>query len=601
MKIDDALPDAAHRAGVATEYHGLAGELRQVPVETVEVVLGAMGPSDVGTGYRVVEAHVPPDPAITDDAEWQLAYEDGLEIEGRGPLPSLPLGRHRVQVGGRHIWLLSAPHALPLPERCWGMTLPLYGLRGAERGGLSDYSDLGAAVDALAEVGASFVGLNPVHAGFGADPFHISPYSPSHRRRLSTQYIPVSSDNAGAGGLVDYNASLPARQVELEAAYADYDDDGGFAGFLARSNGLTEFVTYETLAEIHGPNWNTWPAVFRQPGTAETRAFAQEHNARLRFHAWLQFRAKRELLAAGERARDAGMRHGLYLDLAVGTHPHGAETWADRESFAEGVSLGAPPDAFAEDGQTWGLAPFNPRTLIETGFKVLAETLRWQMRFAGMLRVDHILGFERAFWVPEGLPGTYVQMPRDAMLAVLRIEAARAGCVVVGEDLGNVPDGLRWELAERAILGCEVALFEPHRAAEHYREQALASFGTHDLPTWVGWREGRDISARLDIGEMDAAAADAAHGARKADVEAFLQHVGGDVSSDAAHGFLARTSARLVAVQAEDVFEAVDQPNLPGTVESYPNWQRRLPVDVADWAKDDRLRRTGQIMRRAGR
>ena len=424
--MSNALSEAARHAGIATEYHGLAGELRSVPPETVEAALAAIGPSQTEVRYEVVEAYTAPDPALTAEFEWRLAYEDGLEIEGRGPLPPLPIGRHKLHVGERMTWLLAAPEALPLPDRCWGMTVPLYGLRGAARGGLSDYSDLLAAVDAVSEVGGSFVGLNPVHAGFGADPFHISPYSPSHRRRLSTHYIPVSGDEAGAGDLVDYTASLAVRRTALEAEYAAYEDDGGFAGFLARAKGLTAFITYETLAEVHGPNWNTWPAVFQRPDTPEVVAFAQENNPRLRFHAWLQFRAKRELMKVGDRARAAGMRHGLYLDLAVGTHPHGAETWADRESFAEGVSLGAPPDAFSEDGQNWGLAPINPRNQVETGFEVMAESLRWQMRFAGMLRVDHILGFERAFWVPEGLPGTYVQMPRDAMLAVLRIEAAKA-------------------------------------------------------------------------------------------------------------------------------------------------------------------------------
>ncbi|MEM9344016.1 MAG: 4-alpha-glucanotransferase [Pseudomonadota bacterium] len=590
------LHEAANRAGVATEYHGLSGELRTVPDETVEAVLAAIGPEGEAPGYRVVEANAPVDPELTGEAEWRLTYEDGVEIEGRGSLPPLPLGRHCLHLGGRDEWLLSAPKALPLPERCWGMTLPLYGLRGAERGGLADYADLAVAVEALAGVGAGFVGLNPVHAGFGADPFHISPYSPSHRRRLSTHYIPVAGDAEGAGGLVDYKASLPVRQAALDAAYAVYEDDGRFARFQARADGLRAFATYEALAEVHGPNWNTWPAAFREPTSKEVHAFAQERHARVRFHEWLQFRAWQDLIQVGERAKDAGLRHGLYLDLAVGTHPYGAETWAERESFAEGVSLGAPPDAFAEDGQRWGLAPFNPRALVASGFKELAETLRWQMRFAGMLRVDHILGFERAFWLPEGLPGTYVAMPRDAMLAVLRIEAARAGCIVVGEDLGNVPDGLRWELSERGVLGCDVAMFEPGKRAEHYRERALASFGTHDLPTWIGWREGRDIAARLGIGEIDEGAAGAARDARRADVQAFQEHTGGDV-----HGFLARTTARLVAVQAEDVFEAVEQSNLPGTVESHPNWRRRVPVDVEDWAGDERLRRVGQVMHRAGR
>ena len=289
-------------------------------------------------------------------------------------------------------------------------------------------------------------------------------------------------------------------------------------------------------------------------------------------------RAETALEQAQARARGAGMRFGLYLDLAVGTHPSGAETWEDRDSFAHGASLGAPPDAFSADGQNWGLAPLNPLALRARAYAPLAETLRRQLRLAGLLRIDHILGFDRAFWVPQGAPGGYVTMPREAMLAVVRIEAARARATVVGEDLGNIPDGLRGSLKASGVLGCRVMMFERtgwhpprFRRPGAYDAAAIASFSTHDLPNWDGWRAGRDIDARARLGSLgpEAAADQAAH--RRDEVAALDAMLAegtatppqGDALADAMHAALARSRSRLVAVQIENALRMPDQPNLP--------------------------------------
>jgi 4-alpha-glucanotransferase len=308
---------------------------------------------------------------------------------------------------------------------------------------------------------------------------------------------------------------------------------------------------------------------------------------------------------------------GLYLDLAVGTHPAGAETWEDRRSFALGASLGAPPDAFSADGQSWGIAPFNPRALIADGFRALAETLRCQLAHAGMLRIDHILGFERAFWVPEdpGARGAYVRMPRDAMLAVARLEAARAGATLIGEDLGNLPRGLRAALRASGILGCRVQMFERswdhppvYRAPEAFEPVAIASFSTHYLPTWAGWRDGREITARAHLGHIPEAFAQAEHTRREAEVAAFdtmtlaACPAGTDPAGSAAmHGALAASASALVMVQVENVLDIADQPNLPGTVDEYPNWRQRLPLPPVALAQDPRMRATAAIMADAGR
>lgn len=597
-----ALEERARAAGVALSYIDNTGTPRDAPDESVEAVLAAMTlPEDAGAEpeVRVILAGSAGSESLPSD--WHITLEGCGTLEGRGTLPALPVGRHLAKSKGRRIWLIAAPPALPLPSAGWGVTLPLYGL-GGPGGAVGDYGDLAEAVVGVGGLGAAFLGINPVHAGVGHDPGRISPYSPTHRRRFATGHIrPARSVEPSGGALIDYGHDLPARFAALEAEFAEKGADPAFEVWRAHEGAALErFVTHEVLAERFGPGWNTWPSVFRDPESPDVARFAEEAAPRRAFHAWLQYRAEAQLGAAADAAKGAGMTHGLYMDLAVGTDPYGAETWAERRTFAYGVSLGAPPDAFSEGGQNWSIAPFNPRALVQDGFEALAATLRAQLQFAGMLRIDHILGFERAFWVPDGLPGTYVQMPREAMLAVLRIEAARAGAVIVGEDLGNVPDGLREALAKSGILGCQVAMFEPGRAGADYLMATLASFGTHDLPTWAGWTAGRDIEARAGLGMMGPDEVDAARSERARDVARLREQIAGSDADDL-HRFLAASNARLVALQAEDILEVADQPNLPGTVDEYPNWRHPLPVAAKDLVRDPRLQRVAKILSSFGR
>lgn len=608
----------AKAKGIAASYTDQQGKRRHTSVATRDALLAAMG-CDIGSASAVAVAltdiarakglppyHIcTPDKApglsIAKGAAWQITREDGAGLEGKGPLPGLPLGRHRLRCGDDACWLLVAPPTLPLPARGWGVTAPLYGLRSEKRGGLATYADLADTAAGLGRLGAGFLGINPVHAGFEGDVAGFSPYSPSHRRRLAVMHLAFETEPpTPPSELVDYAAARPLRRQAAERAFAAFGGSDAFDAFCAREGqALENFALYEALAERHGPYWNAWPAALHDPAGAEARAFARAHGPRLRFHKWMQFEAETQLGKAADAAQRSGMAHGLYLDLAVGTHPHGAETWSERHSFAFGVSLGAPPDAFSPGGQSWTLAPFNPHALVDTGFAPLAATLRAQLRFARLLRIDHILGFDRAFWVPEnGAAGGYVTMPRDAMLAVVRIEAARAGATIVGEDLGNIPPGLREDLAQSGVLGCRVMMFEGGRAADDYPRPVMASFGTHDLPTWVGWRSGRDIAARSRLGDVDAKAALAD---RRSDIARLDAETGGGEGVDQMHAHLAKTRARLVALQIEDILGIADQPNLPGTTDEYPNWRRRLPVDSADLAKDPRVAHAAAIMRREGR
>ncbi|MFZ5961417.1 4-alpha-glucanotransferase [Thalassococcus sp. BH17M4-6] len=633
----DPLSELAGRMGILPGFTDVTGQARQTPARTQRALLAAMG-VDAGTEAACRDAlaemaardgalppwHVArvgrrPDIVLPDDAEWQITREDGRTHAGRGgPLPALPLGRHKLEAGAQVCWLLTAPARLPLPPRCWGLIAPLAGLRTQTEGGIGDYTDLGRMAQAASQYGAAFLGINPVHAGFPTDPAVFSPYTPSHRRRLSTLHIPVNYAGSHTP-LIDYAHDIPARMAALETAFAAFEDSGRTAAFdaylQAAGESLTRFATHQALSERHGAYWQNWPAALQDPESTETARAAADLAPRLRFHGWLQWRAETALQDAARAAADSGMALGLYLDLAVGTHPHGAETWEDRSSFAHGASLGAPPDAFALDGQNWQLAPFNPRALIETGFAPLAETLRRQLRSAGMLRIDHILGFERAYWVPDDpdAPGAYVQMPRDAMLAVARIEAARAGAVIVGEDLGNIPDGLQKALAASGVLGCRLTIFEQvgrktprFRSPGAYPKATIASFSTHDLPTWKGWREGREISARTDRGLLDAEFDTQAQEHRRAEVAALDRATGAfcDAAPDSAarmHTHLAQTGSQVVAVQIENILDMLDQPNLPGTVTEYPNWQQRLPQDIDTTKDDPRLEEAARIMSDNGR
>ncbi|PRY26059.1 4-alpha-glucanotransferase [Aliiruegeria haliotis] len=637
--MTSALKELAHLAGIHHDYWDQTGTRVETSEATARALLAAMNlpaatDAEAETTlarFKAAEAARPlPRWLILEPGEIsrhplshevlaaRLRLEDGIEMRLHPgetlTLPELPLGIHHLDLDGHGTTLLVAPRSLPLPERNWGVTLPLYGLRTPKEGGLGDYADLANSVRAIGKHGASFVGLNPVHAGFPNDPNAFSPYSPSHRRRLATIHIAVPGQRLNSSGtLIDYPGTVAAHREAMEAAFAKFDAGGGnpaFDDYVAREGAsLRRFATYQALADVHGPYWGGWPETLRDFASPEVAAFRDANADAVRFHAWLQWMAETQLAEVAAIAKAAGMRYGLYLDLAVGTHPHGAETWSEGPSFASGVSLGAPPDAFSPDGQVWALAPFNPHALAEMGFRPFAETIRKQFRFAGLLRIDHVLGFERAFWAPDDrtIPGAYVAMPRDALLAIVRIEASRVGAAVVGEDLGNIPDGLQAALAESGILGCRVAMFEQQhhgtfRPPEDYTEAALASFGTHDLPTWRGWRSARDVTIRHELGILNDT--DHLNGLdwRKGEVEGFDRIAeNADDDPDAMHRFLGNVKSRLVAIQLEDLLGLVEQANLPGTVEVHPNWRRRLPVAVTELADHPALPHVAQIMKETGR
>lgn len=610
-----ALDDAARAAGLVWSYHDGAGRLQEAPPDSRAAVLAALGhdnpaaalPDDLRQSTSLALAAGQPQDWGPDP--WVLTLESGDELQGEGALPPLPVGYHTIAHRGWTVHLLAAPPRLPHPPRLWGVTVPLFALWDGAQAGMGSYPALGDLAQGLAGHGAAFVGINPIHAGFPCDPGNFSPYAPSHRRRLNVLHVQTGADLPITGSLIDHAATIPAQRAALTAAYAAWDGDPAFEVWrVMQGPALEEFATHQALSDRFGPYWDQWPPALQDPKSVQVQDFARDSSDRVRYHAWAQWMAERQLSDSQTRARDAGMALGLYLDLAVGTHPHGAETWAERAQFAHGVSLGAPPDLLGPSGQRWGLAPLRPDMLRATGHAALRDTLRAQLRHCGLLRLDHILGFERSFWAPDGLPGLYIQMPRDEMLAVLRIEAVRAnggaGAVIVGEDLGTIPEGLRAALADSGILGCRVAVFErdwhgdgSFLPTDTYCPGALTSWGTHDTPTWAGWRAGCDLDWRARLGELPDL--DRARVQRRAEVAAFDTVAGPGL--DDMHHHLSRTPSALIAVQAEDVLGAVEQTNLPGTVHDHPNWRRRLSLPVSGLTVAASLTNTAAIMAGAGR
>jgi 4-alpha-glucanotransferase len=676
-----ALQALAEALGILPEWHDLAGTRHVPQPETQRELLAAMGLA-VGSeaeaaevlAARTAEAaarRLPEEVVATageetrvplaDAARWRLLQEDGAQQEGQAEgaiFFTAPPGLHRlvVESDGREdsCLVIAAPERAPTVReapgrvRGWGTTAALYALRGPQNFGLGTYADLGTAARQLAELGADFLGINPVHAR-GAACAGISPYTPSCRtafepRHIAVDQVPgfaasaraqaVLQENAGRlaaarrAELVDYATANAVTEEALRALFADVEERGGRSveDFTRWRRGEGEklewFALFEAISLTHGADWRDWPEELQRFGGAAVLDFAAGNAAEVRYHAWLQWLAATQLAAAQQRARGAGMGLGLYLDVAVGVRPGGADSWAAPDCFAEGVSLGAPPDAFNPAGQNWCLAPFNPVGLRRATYRPFIEMLRTAMRHAGIIRIDHILGVKRSFWVPaDGAPGGYVAYPQEALLALIRLEAWRAGCVVVGEDLGSVPPGLRDRLAEAGLLGCAVVQFEKEhhrfRPTREYRPATLASFGTHDTPTLRGWWSGWDIDRRHDItnglGGNDAAARAADHEARAAErrgLARLLQDEGlapegfdpaappaelDDGVAAALHRLLARAGSVLVAVQLDDALGRVEQQNLPGTIDEHPNWRRRYAVAVDALAAHAGLRAIAAI------
>ncbi|HUI98636.1 MAG TPA: malto-oligosyltrehalose synthase, partial [Usitatibacter sp.] len=427
---------------------------------------------------------------------------------------------------------------------------------------------------------------------------------------------------------VDYAAVAAAKRAVLETLYAHFArrhlEPGTprarlFAQFRAsRGPALRHHALHEALAEIHGAAWREWPEEHRDPAAEAVRRFGRENSQRVALHEYLQWQADLQLARVQETCRDLGMAVGLYADLAISIGPDGSEAWANQRLYALGASVGAPPDAFARRGQDWGLPPVVPWRLADAAYAPFIATLRANMLRAGALRIDHVMGLARLWWVPAGCDpaeGAYVRYPLDDLLGILALESHRGRCLVIGEDLGTVADELRRALDANEAFSYRLVLFERRgedfRPPAEYPRRALVAWSTHDLPTFAGWWRDEDLATRARAGLLDEASAakerEERRRSRAALVAALRREglVGEDASPDAAltdeiavglQAFAARTPAAVMVVQMEDVLQLAEQANLPGTVDQHPNWRRKLPLAVEAWAHDPRVRRMARTL-----
>ena len=637
--MDADLVALAEAHGVATWYEDWHRERRDVSAESVIGVLGLLGvnassPQSIRTELArtrvkrepgtLVVRHGTAKPLVRPGT---ITLEDGTTLPDVAEVPdTLPLGWHRLTTDDREVTLVVVPTELPEPPEAWGWMVQLYALRSAGSWGMGDLGDLR---DFVAHGhGAGLVLLNPLHAITPTLPVPASPYSPSSRRFANPLYLRVADTDAYRradpdlrarvdalrpgptdDGLIDYTAVWQAKRAALEllwplAGDVDLDADPG----------LTDFAVFCTLAEIHGPNWQTWPAELRRPDSPATAVVRGDQ--RVAFHVWLQQLLNAQLDAANEAARAAGMTVGVVHDLAVGIDPSGADGWLLQDVLAAGVHAGAPPDAFNQLGQDWGLAAWRPDQLIATGYAAYRDMLRRIFRHAGGLRVDHVAGLWRLWWVPPGMgpaEGTYVHYDPEAMLGILALEAHRAGAVVVGEDLGTVLPVVTETLERMNMLGSAVLWFtrdyddadSAFVPAARYPRNALASISTHDLPTAPGFLKGEQVKVRAELGQLAGTVADEERIAEqeRAQLLSLLRQEGlitADSTDEeivvAMHEFLARTPCRFVTASLYDVLGVLDQPNLPGTTDEYPNWRIPVPVGLAEIAADPRVRRVAEVL-----
>jgi 4-alpha-glucanotransferase len=627
---DADLERLATAHGVASRYVDWQQRPVEVDPDVVRAVLGLLGVEAGDAGavraslaairrrrvHTIVarEGRTPPRiPA------GELRAEDGGVREVRDRLPAdLAPGWYRLSARGRQHTVIVAPERLAHPPRSAGWMLQLYALRSHGSWGAGDFADL-ATFASWAARRTDAILLNPLHAVAPVRPVPASPYSPSSRRYVNPLYLRVERTTAyqRADDLtrstvdslrpandtdpIDYDAVWDAKQRALEALWENETD---------RPEG-DDFAVWCALAEAYGPDWRTWPSGLRRPGSAAVDQERDARRDRIAFHAWLQRLCDEQLGTAAYAARK--MSIGLVHDLAVGVHPGGADAWMLQDVLAQGVHVGAPPDAFNQRGQDWGLAAWRPDRLDATGYQAYRDLLAATFKHANGVRVDHVAGLWRLWWIPPGATpdqGTYVHYDADAMLAALTVEAHQTGAVVVGEDLGTVPPKVTKGLQERTILGSTVLWFArdwrrpgaPYRRPAQWPELTLASVSTHDLPTVQGFLTGTHVKLRADAGVLTRSVADE-EAAASADVAALHTLLAREGLSDedpvlAVHELLARSPALLVLASPYDVLGEVRQPNLPGTFDEYPNWRIPLPVPLEDLMKDPRVAAVLKVLNR---
>ncbi|MDB5605297.1 MAG: 4-alpha-glucanotransferase [Bradyrhizobium sp.] len=527
----------------------------------------------------------------------------------------LPEGSYRLHLTDTSSFTEEVPLIVAPPktfggdfDRRWLLAVQLYGVRSARNWGIGDFTDLEGLIELANGLGADGVGLNPLHALFDDRPADCSPYAPNSRLFLNALYIDVEKLAGVSSGsrdaiarlrqsdIVDYVAVAELKWRALRSAFEKFRAEPAkrrrqdFEKFRAeRGPLLSRFACFEVLRHKFNKPWWEWPEQWRQPDEAKCAGLRQGPDAaEIEFVEFVQWTADRQLRSCRDLASKLGMKVGLYLDVAVGVQSDGFDAWNEQVAISRHLAVGAPPDSLNTAGQNWGLAGFNAAGLEIKSFEPYREMLRASMRHAGAIRLDHVLGLKRLYLVPHGFAannGAYVQMPFEALLAATAQESMAHRCVVIGEDLGTVPEGFREQMADWGIWSYLVMMFErddrgAFRGIDHYRANALVTFNTHDLSTYAGWRSFSDLALKRSLG-IDPGESDDARWHALTMLTDVLRHNAIDRDDlYAVTSFLARTKSRLLAVSLEDLLGVIDQPNIPGTVNEHPNWRRRLPLAI---------------------
>lgn len=692
------LYELAALAGVSTEYRDISGEICRPSIRALRHILSAMGHEDIKASLRdlrmrpfnrliepalaVYEDDQPLDiplyiPCMEGEEEkvsifFSLMDEEGVELETRtinGALPSdamdhnggryiqvdipldfpRPMGYYDInahastptcELSGR-MRLIIAPRKCHMPEeRTWGITLSLYGVRSHDNWGVGDFDDLCAIMKSARDLGAGFVGINPLHETPGTMELGISPYQPISRLYNNFIYAAPSGfsskSRASASAmaqalresdLVDYDAASALKLQALKETFEDFyentytrhqahDEDSETGQFIAycqqEGRTLETFATYMAL-RAHllmtdvtadpARGWKAWPRQYQDPFSSDVAAFRDRHEKDVLFFKFIQWTLKRQIDDARQCGKD--MAIGLYGDLAVGSASGGSDLWAFRDAFAEGMNMGAPPDDFSPFGQNWLFPPMLPGGLRKSGYELFIQTLRKNMIHCDALRIDHALGLFRAFWIPEGMgadEGTYVDYPHHDLLKIIALESVRSRTVIIAEDLGTVGENVHASLAEYGMLSYRLLYFERHwesgsfLPSDAYPRDALAAINTHDLPPMRGFWESSDIKQRQALRlYVDEAAYEAALLRRGNEKAALIDALSpcqpgpmgnGDAGETAliiaAHNLIAQTPSLLAAMSLDDALGLKVQQNLPGVVVGHPNWRRKYPVPITE-------------------
>jgi len=661
-RLDDAAAlEAQIRESEATHPHGLLGDAvvlrngaRTARVNTPAIEHNAL------LRWRVLledgsEVH-------GEVRAWDLPERGSHQQGGRWyvlrdlALPAdLPAGYHRLRIELEH----SGTETVPLivaPDKChepttltaggklWGVAVQLYTLRSANNWGIGDFSDLLEVLRLAAGQGADFVGISPVHALFPSDPTLYSPYSASSRHALNVLFIDVTAvlevqgsrraqaimadpgfrtrlAKVRAATQVDYPGVASLKMPVLEAAFERFRTEH-LARHTARAAACRAFLRERGEAmRLHtlfdaidaylrrhqgtGAGWHNWPEEYRHPASPAVKRFAETHADAVDFHGYLEWIAAEQLGAVRQLGRQLGVSIGLYGDYAVGVNASGSETWSDQSLYCSGAAIGAPPDPIGVGGQEWGIPPQDPRALKRAAYAPFVALVRASMRNCGALRLDHVMALFRQWWVPRGFKsaqGGYVHYPLEELLGVVALESRRQQCLVVGEDLGVVPDEIRRALPQFGVYHYKVVMFEQKNgefvAPAAYVRHALATVTTHDLPTLHGWWSGHDIELWEKLGFYpNAEIGLEARVQRREERNRLLlalrreglwpEAEGGtpEYSAElarAVHVFLGRSNAALVTVQLEDMIGMLEPVNVPGTSSEYSNWTRRMTADAAE-------------------